>query len=158
LYINLSDLKEIGVKKSVTIEVEFHDLKFSGREIEIKDVINLDLDIYNTQDSFSLEGTIEAVLVLTCSRCLEKYESPIKIDISEEVLKSDMEDQDELFIDEIIVDNIILSLPIKTLCSETCKGLCPICGQNLNEGDCDCEVDNIDPRLQKLKDFYDNKS
>jgi uncharacterized protein len=66
-----------------------------------------------------------------------------------------MEDRDELFIDEIIVDNIILSLPIKTLCSETCKGLCPICGQNLNEGDCDCEIENIDPRLQKLKDFYD---
>lgn len=155
MYINLSDLREIGVKKSVSKEVEFHDLEFVGREIEIKDVIKLDLDIYNTQDSFLLEGTIEADLILTCSRCLEKYESPVKLDISEEVLKSDMEDRDELFIDEIIVDNIILSLPIKTLCSETCKGLCPICGQNLNEGDCDCEVDNIDPRLQKLKDFYE---
>ncbi|MFW6280919.1 MAG: YceD family protein [Halanaerobium sp.] len=155
MYINLSDLKEIGEKKSVTIEVEFHDLNFGGREIEINDAVNLNLDIYNTQDSYLIEGTIKAVLVLTCSRCLEKYESPTKIDISEEISKSDMEDQDELFIDEIIVDNIILSLPIKTLCSETCKGLCPICGQNLNKGDCDCEVDNIDPRLQKLKDFYD---
>ena len=155
MYINLSDLKEIGVKKSISKEVEFHDLEFVGREIQIKDVINLNLDIYNTQDSFLLEGTIETVLILTCSRCLEKNESPIKIDISEEVEKKDMKDQDELLIDEIIVDNIILSLPIKTLCSESCKGLCPICGQNLNEGDCDCEVDNIDPRLQKLKDFYE---
>ena len=155
MYINLSDLKEIGGKKSVAKEVEFHDLKFVGREIEIKDVINLNLDIYNTQDSFLLEGTIEAVLILTCSRCLEKYESSVEIDISEEILKSDMEDRDELFIDEIIVDNIILSLPIKTLCSDTCKGLCPVCGQNLNDGDCDCEVENIDPRLQKLKDFYE---
>ncbi len=155
MYINLSDLREIGLKKSVSKEVEIHDLEFVGREIEINDVIRLDLEIYNTQDSFLLEGSIEAVLVLTCSRCLEKYKDPVKIDISEEVLKSDLEDQDELFIDEIIVDNIILSLPIKTLCSETCKGLCPICGQNLNKGDCDCEIDNIDPRLQKLKDFYE---
>jgi len=155
LYINLSDLKEIGGKKSVSKEFEFHDLEFVGREIEIKDGISLELDIYNTEESFIVEGTIKTVLILTCSRCLEKYESPIEIDISEEVLKSDMDDRDELFIDEIIVDNIILSLPIKTLCSENCKGICPHCGQNLNEGECDCEVESIDPRLEKLKDFYE---
>lgn len=155
MYINLSDLKEIGGKKSVSKEFEFHDLEFVGREIEIKDGISLELDIYNTEESFIVEGTIKTVLILTCSRCLEKYESPIEIDISEEVLKSDMDDRDELFIDEIIVDNIILSLPIKTLCSENCKGICPHCGQNLNEGECDCEVESIDPRLEKLKDFYE---
>ncbi len=155
MYINLSDLKEIGGKKSVSKEFKFHDLEFVGREIEIKDGISLELDIYNTEDSFLVEGTIETVLILTCSRCLEKYESPAKIDISEEVMKSDMEDRDELLIDEIIVDNIILSLPIKTLCSEDCQGICPHCGQNLNEGECDCEVESIDPRLEKLKDFYE---
>ena len=155
MYINLSDLKEIGGKKSVSKEFKFHDLEFVGREIEIKDGISLELDIYNTEDSFLVEGIIETVLILTCSRCLEKYESSAKIDISEEVMKSDMEDRDELFIDEIIVDNIILSLPIKTLCSEDCQGICPHCGQNLNEGECDCEVESIDPRLEKLKDFYE---
>ena len=155
MYINLSDLNEIGGKKSVSQELDFHDLEFAGQEIEIKDGISIELDIYNTQDSFVVEGKIETILILTCSRCLEKYEDAKKIDVSEEVLKSDMEDREELFIDEIIVDNIILSLPMKPLCSEDCKGLCPICGQNLNEGECDCEVENIDPRLEKLKDFYD---
>jgi uncharacterized protein len=42
-------------------------------------------------------------------------------------------------------------LPTKRLCSEDCKGLCPYCGKDLNEGRCDCEVDEIDPRFEVLK-------
>jgi uncharacterized protein len=50
-------------------------------------------------------------------------------------------------------EEIILSIPMKAVCSETCKGLCPECGQNLNEGQCDCVVERIDPRLAPLLDL-----
>ena len=156
MYINLSDLKEIGGRKNVSLELEFHNLEFANREIEIKDPIGLELEIFNTRDSFVVEGKIQAELVLSCSRCLQKYSSKVKLDISEDVLKSEMEDQEELYLDDIIKDNIILSLPMKPLCSENCKGICPECGQDLNEGECDCEIETVDPRLAKLKDFYDN--
>lgn len=46
---------------------------------------------------------------------------------------------DRLDVDELVASNIILSLPMKHLCSENCKGLCPVCGKNLNNGDCLCE-------------------
>jgi len=156
LYINLSDLKEIGGRKNVSLELEFPDLEFVDRDIKIKDSVQLDLEIYNTRDSFVVKGTLEAELILSCSRCLKKYSSPIKLDISEDVMKSEMEDEEELYLDDIIVDNIILSLPMKPLCSEDCKGICPECGQNLNEGECDCEVETVDPRLAKLKEFYND--
>ena len=157
MYINLSDLQELGGRKSVSLELKFHDIEFVNREIEIKDSVKLDLEIFNTDDSFVVEGKLKAELILSCSRCLQKYSSPIELDISEDVLKSEMEDEEELYLDDIIVDNILLSLPMKPLCSEDCKGICPQCGQNLNEGECDCEIDTVDPRLEKLKDFYDDE-
>jgi uncharacterized protein len=156
LFINLSDLKEIGSRKQVSLELEFHNLEFVNREIEIKDPIKLELEVFNTRDSFVVEGKLKANLILSCSRCLQKYSSPVELDISEDVLKSKMEDEEELYLDEIIVDNIILSLPMKPLCSDDCKGICPECGQDLNEGECDCEVEALDPRLAKLKDFYND--
>jgi uncharacterized protein len=154
LYINLSDLKEIGSRKQLSLELEFHNLEFVNREIEIEKPIELELEIFNTSDSFVVEGNLKAELILSCSRCLQKYSSPIELDISEDVLKSEMEDEEELYLNEIVVDNIILALPMKPLCSDNCKGICPECGQDLNEGDCDCEVEAVDPRLAKLKDFY----
>jgi uncharacterized protein len=61
---------------------------------------------------------------------------------------------DTLDITEIIENNIILTLPIKRLCKEDCKGLCHKCGTNLNFSTCHCNDDDIDPRLAKLKDLF----
>ena len=47
----------------------------------------------------------------------------------------------------------MLSLPEGVLCSEGCRGLCPVCGKNLNDGDCGCGNDDTDPRLEALRDF-----
>jgi uncharacterized protein len=51
----------------------------------------------------------------------------------------------------------MLSLPIKRLCDEQCKGLCQVCGADLNEGECGCVVEEIDPRLATLRDLLDRK-
>ena len=56
-----------------------------------------------------------------------------------------------LELDEVVISDIILHYPQKFLCSEDCKGLCPVCGKNRNEGDCGCERQNVDPRLEILK-------
>jgi len=157
LYINLSDLKDIGACKHVVLDFEFNDFKYQDREIGINKPLHLDVDIFNTKDSFQLSGNLKGELILECSRCLEKYNSELNLKIEEEVLKEEMEDADELHLADIIRDNILLSLPIKTLCFADCKGICPYCGQNLNRGDCDCEVKQVDPRLAKLKDFFDTE-
>jgi len=157
LYINLSDLKDTGARKHVVLDFEFNDFKYQDREIGIKNPFHLDADIFNTKDSFLIRGSMKGEFILECSRCLEKYNSELSLEIEEEVLKEEMEDADELHIADIIRDNILLSLPIKTLCSPDCKGLCPHCGQNLNRGECDCEVEQVDPRLAKLKNFFDTE-
>jgi uncharacterized protein len=63
-------------------------------------------------------------------------------------------DTDKIDLDKDIRDYAILAVPMKKLCSENCKGLCPKCGKNLNDDLCDCIEEIIDPRwevIQKLK-------
>ena len=52
-----------------------------------------------------------------------------------------------LDVDELVTEDILLDLPSKFLCSPDCKGLCPRCGKDLNEGDCGCRREDVDPRL-----------
>jgi len=79
----------------------------------------------------------------------------VHIHLDENILDEHGEiDTDKIDLDEYIRDYAVLAVPMKNLCSEDCKGLCPKCGKNLNEGTCNCSEENIDPRwesIQKLK-------
>jgi len=55
-----------------------------------------------------------------------------------------------------VYSEVILDLPSKHLCKDDCKGICFKCGKNLNEGECDCETREVDPRLAKLMELLDN--
>ena len=83
---------------------------------------------------------------------------------SEEAKEIQEEDVNTLFyenglidLDNVTLDQINLSLPFKPLCGELCKGICPICGKDLNEGPCGCEVKRKDPRIQKITDTLRGK-
>jgi len=107
---------------------------------------------------------------MECARCLEIFEMDINpriqfviqlLDISE---PQPSEDDDfvilpkttgEYDISQRVREAILLELPLKPLCSETCKGLCPMCGVNLNEGECDCTPDKTDERWDSLKQLFD---
>ena len=76
--------------------------------------------------------------------------------LNEEDNDSYIEVQDyQLDLDELIRADILLELPTKFLCSPDCKGLCPKCGRNLNEGPCGCNTHQMDPRLEVLKKLID---
>ena len=59
-------------------------------------------------------------------------------------------------IDELIMTDVTLEIPFQLLCREDCKGLCPVCGSDLNEKTCNCTQKQIDPRLEKLKMLLDS--
>lgn len=61
----------------------------------------------------------------------------------------------ELDLDGLVREDILLELPTKFLCKEDCKGLCPICGKNLNEGPCGCDTHQTDPRMEALRKLID---
>ncbi|MDD2499121.1 MAG: DUF177 domain-containing protein, partial [Desulfitobacteriaceae bacterium] len=57
-----------------------------------------------------------------------------------------------------VLQTILLELPMKVLCREDCKGLCPVCGTNLNIKECRCERESIDPRLAALKNLLNDRT
>ncbi len=116
-----------------------------------------------------IRGSIEAELILQCSRCLEDYRFPLDSDcevtlfpfegqappqeaeLNEDDLRSSYYYGDEIDISAIIREQILLDIPYKPLCQPSCKGLCPICGEDLNRGSCSCKQDGIDERFAPLK-------
>ena len=71
---------------------------------------------------------------------------------AEEFDKSEAVD-DLLDVTELLRDELLAAQPMKNLCKADCKGLCPVCGANLNDGDCGCDKHIADPRLAALKDL-----
>ncbi|MFW6036022.1 MAG: YceD family protein [Halothermotrichaceae bacterium] len=155
MIIDLSNLKEVGSYKSIKKKVDIPDINYRKQEIKAPFPFDIKLDIYNTQDSFVLTGNLTGSLIMVCSRCLEKFNYDLDIKIDEELLKEDLADVDSIDLTDLFLENILINMPIKPLCDEDCKGLCPQCGQNLNKGECDCEVEFVDPRLAKLKELLD---
>lgn len=109
-----------------------------------------------------LNARIEAHVVTACARCLTPVEYDKDVDVSLILTRSvdndEMDDiiyveSDEIDLDDLLVPELILDMDIAVLCSEDCKGLCPKCGKNLNEGDCGCDRRVIDPRLAKLQEL-----
>ncbi len=95
-----------------------------------------------------------------CDRCGEpvtrRVESVFEHRLAQNLSNDENDDYIEtpdltVELDEIVTSDILLSLPGKFLCSENCKGLCPKCGANLNNGECDCDKQSVDPRLAALK-------
>lgn len=138
-------------------DIELPDSDFYTHPI----VLNLYID--RLDNIFRMKVNINTQAKNSCDRCLEEFDSEFsasaeqmyqlgsgKLDDEEEVeiLPADTR---EINIDKVIQDVFVMSKPIQLLCSESCKGLCAICGINLNEKQCKCNTDHIDPRLEKLK-------
>jgi uncharacterized protein len=103
------------------------------------------------------KGQFSTELEAECARCLEPF--PLALDVPMEEIFSFSPAADPIyFIDEGWLDlrkplreQIMLAMPMHLLCCPECKGLCPNCGQNLNDGPCQCNVEEVDPRLAVLK-------
>ncbi len=98
-----------------------------------------------------------------CGRCLERRRRAETYRF-EHVLVRQLNEEDngdfivvsgnELDLDDLATSDILLELPSVVYCREDCKGLCPVCGTNLNEKDCGCDLKQPDPRLQILSEFF----
>lgn len=115
-------------------------------------------------DICTFEGKIIAGLSLNCDLCLRSFDKELCIDMTEGYIENgDLEKELWEFSDKTIdlkpavLANIVSHIPMRLLCDETCKGLCPKCGQNLNEQSCNCDKDYINPVFEKLKTLLDDK-
>ena len=163
-----SILKEFGGKVSFDDKAEIPDLNFGGGDYRFKEPLSVKGGVSNTGGALTLKADVSGVMVTQCARCMKDINVPIEFTISETLMRSDdsemkgtiSDDEDVIVfegntisLDEIIENNFIMNLSPRYLCSEDCKGLCPKCGKDLNEGNCDCDDDEIDPRWAALADM-----
>ena len=137
----------------------------------------LKVSVFYLGDKVIINGTVEAVIETTCSRCLIEFEQPFQTDFNEAftVLKgmpsNDRTEHlaavaantltvsgDYFYLDDYVRQLIILAQEYNPLCSADCKGLCPLCGTDLNKESCSCakNSEQTDIRLLKLKEINHN--
>ncbi|MDL0173627.1 DUF177 domain-containing protein, partial [Clostridioides difficile] len=134
--------------------------------------VNLKGKVSKTNKGLYLDIDVNFTIVDNCSRCLKEVEIPLEYSIQGFLVKEEDYDEDEfeefdpfifdgeeIDLIDIIEQTLDFNVPHKVLCSENCKGLCQVCGANLNEEECSCsEITNdeeyIDPRFAKLKDLF----
>ena len=127
------------------------------------------ITLVNAGGKVEASGFVSTTAELICSRCLRKRQVPIEIEVDEACSLEAIEQYDwvaaeegrsqliplcsgsKVDLSELIRQIVVLNTPWRWLCRPDCRGLCPVCGQNLNEGDCDCQRQQIDPRLAALQ-------
>ncbi len=98
--------------------------------------IKVEAQVSKAYNVVSVKLAIDAPVSAVCSRCLKEYQIGFKKNLS---LNYPIEKTDSVIdLNPEIREEILLNFPLKPLCSKECKGLCPRCGRNLNEGGCSC--------------------
>lgn len=143
------------------------DLRVQGKA----EVIEEHGDEGGTIEDIRLRAAFDGRFELLCARCLEPSEKQLEGEfdlifrpsgadlrtgehaISEAETEIGYYEESGLVLEDVVREQVLLSLPDRLLCKPDCKGLCPHCGQNLNEAGCNCESQKVDPRWNALKDL-----
>ncbi len=141
--LDLSGLEVQGLRPFV------QPVRVSGSIRYVEGVVTLCADVH-----YRFDGV--------CDRCAEPFQRDVTLPVRHILVTSLNDESNEdfvllkdyqLLLDELVTTDLLLSLPMKSLCREDCRGLCPQCGHNLNEGLCGCRQETGDPRLAALKDL-----
>lgn len=133
-------------------------------------------EIRRTEPGFYLKGRIDYRQTVACDRCLapiaEPVSAPIELWIETGEAKApepelELEETDlgvlhlageVLDTEPLLAEQLLLNVPMKPLCRPDCRGLCPTCGADLNQGDCRCSHDEVDPRWAALAELRDRRA
>ncbi|MDE5964157.1 MAG: DUF177 domain-containing protein [Eubacterium sp.] len=164
--INLINLLN-GERDSLSIDytLDLSNLIYSSYN-PIKEPVSIKGRLYSKADVLYLDLKIEFRFYGLCDRCTDEIEKDFTITVNKIIVEElqNIDNDDDyivvdnqiLDLDELVNEEISLSLPSKILCSDECKGLCPKCGTNLNVNKCDCKGD-VDPRMAALLQLLDNE-
>lgn len=163
----LFELKSVfqneGEEKQVNYKLDIADIDIDG-VFPFKTPLDVTATARNRASLVSLELDVVFDYTRNCDRCSNEFTKQMKMNFSHNLAQTLVDDGNDDYIetpdftlelDEIVISDVLLSLPQKNLCKSDCKGLCFVCGHNLNEGECSCNKQQIDPRLEILKQLMD---
>ncbi|MBN2654530.1 MAG: DUF177 domain-containing protein [Nitrospirae bacterium] len=166
--ITVSDIPDDGM------DIELND-PLKSEAVSIISPVRAQLHIIKNGSDVVLTGDVSAEVDLCCSRCLKNFASSInsRIEVSyhpssgisrddhhqlkDEELETGYYIDDEINTDDVLMEQLLLSVPMKPLCSQNCEGLCPVCGVDRNQNKCSCSTKEPDPRLKQLEQLLKKK-
>ena len=161
-----SILKEFGGKLEINDEIIMEPFEFGGEEFTLEAPVKVKGTIVNNGKSLQLTADVETVLGTQCGRCLAYIDVDTEFSLDEHFVRSEdgTPTDDEVItfdghtieLDNVVFDNLLMNIDGKYLRTDDCKGLCPECGWDLNEGDGDGNKEFIDPRWAGLADLMKN--
>ncbi len=172
LLLDLSQMREARgrVDRSIAASV----LPLSGDEaFRVQAPVHLAFDIFKDGLQFRLVGGVRTTLALSCGRCLDDIELPVdlpfdllylphaknagegEVEVEDDDMATAFYSDEQIDLGQLVLEQFYLAVPMKPLCRESCRGLCPECGTNLNTGTCSCTRERVDPRLEGLRALLD---
>jgi uncharacterized protein len=171
------DVNELAVHK-VNFQQSFAPGAVDYHTPEIRQVEPL--EVHGTAElvegQIHVVGSLQTKVELVCARCLEPVVEEVSRDFDlfyrplqsierEEEMRLKEDDTElaffqgeGLFLTDVLAEQVLLAIPMKVICRSDCRGLCPHCGTNLNEGECRCSTHSLDPRLAALARFKQDGS
>ena len=156
------------IQRQAELEMEAFDFPFGSYPIIKKTPLSLQAE-NRGKKVLKLNGSIDLEVLIPCARCLEDVRIPLSL-VFERDVDMKLTEQERLdaldesdFLngynldgDKLVYGEALLNWPAQVLCKEDCKGLCKVCGQNLNRGTCSCDSTELDPRMAKIRDIFSN--
>jgi uncharacterized protein len=139
----------------------------------VQEPVHLAFDLFKDGTQFHLVGRVQSTLALSCGRCLDDFALPVdlpfdllylphqthvgdeEVEVEDDDLSTAFYQGDQIDLGQLVLEQFYLALPMKPLCRESCRGLCPGCGTNLNTATCSCVHEWTDPRLEGLRPLLD---
>lgn len=160
--VNVAQLRRTeGGSERYQFSEGFPSLQLGNDEYIFQTPLDVLINVVNTGKSLLVKGRVHSEIGVNCSRCLKEFSYHLDFEFEDEWLPSEFAvkdeeenafifEKDEFSITERMMEHILLHLPMKFMCSEKCKGLCPRCGADRNTNPCACSDEIIDPRLEIL--------
>ena len=169
MLVNLSDVlseQHKTIDKFVPIEMESYRYGLGVAPVIDKSEVHIVVKHVKKRE-LTITGEAKLAFEIPCDRCLTEVPVNFEIEISKEInleklLAEDIEELEDtnymlgtnLDVDKLIFGEILVSWPMKVLCSEDCKGICKRCGINLNLAECQCQKTEPDPRMAAIQDIF----
>ena len=171
MFITLQELEQHIVRFKVDIpagEIEFGNKVAQASVLHAEGTAEL---LNHSLGEIRLLGDLHVTVDAPCDRCLEPVALPIRSpfdlvylptteaerggddEIDDAAIEVGYYEGNGLRLNDVLREVVLLALPMQLVCSENCKGICPICGQNRNQRQCACQLATADDRWSKLKDL-----
>jgi len=164
--VDISSIREIrggSISFEGSIEIDTFGLEL---DVELNQPVAAKGSVTNTGDGFLVQGQVDYSYQTHCDRCLEQVLGSTKIEVTEQFASYTAIEADEsaylvqgdiIDLSDCVREQVFLSLPMKITCKTDCRGLCPQCGQNLNDQGCHCHNESFNPQFLKLKSLLNQE-